>query len=125
MIVRKYLIGLNNIFKFPASDRGEREGGNMNREILFSCCNIPKFLEEKLKYIKEMTKEDMTQENLAGFEYAEKNIISLVEQLVNYAESDGEILVHSSKLNTEYEIEEFDLHDLLAHFNCRVIVEEE
>ena len=35
------------------------------------------------------------------------------------------MLVHSSKLKPEYEIEEFDLHDLLKHFNCRVTVERE
>lgn len=98
----------------------------MNSEVMFQCCNILKFLKEKIEDIKNMAKEDMTQENLDGFEYATKNISSLFESLVKCAEMDGEILVHSSDLKPEYEIYEiveFDLHDLLAHFNCRVIAE--
>lgn len=95
----------------------------MNEEVMFLCCNISKFLKEKIEDIKNMAKEDMTQENLDGFEYAEKNILSLFESLVSCAKCDGEILVHSSGLNPEYEIEEFDLDDLLKHFNCRVIAE--
>ena len=97
----------------------------MDREVMFQCCNILKFVKEKLEDIKEMAKEDMTQENLDGFEYAEKNILSLIEALISSATCDGEMLVHTSKLKPEYEIEEFDLHDLLKHFNCRVTVERE
>lgn len=96
----------------------------MNEEGMFLCCNISKFLKEKIEDIKNMAKEDMTQENLDGFEYAEKNILSLFESLVSSATCDGEILVHSSKLNPEYEIEEFDLHDLLEHFNYTVTMKD-
>ncbi len=95
----------------------------MDREVMFQCCNILKFVKEKIEDVKNMAKEDMTQENLEGFEYAEKNILSLIEVLISSATCDGEILVHSSELNPEYEIEEFDLHDMLKHFNCRVIAE--
>lgn len=44
----------------------------MNSEVMFQCCNILKFLKEKIEDIKNMAKEDMTQENLDGFEYATK-----------------------------------------------------
>ncbi len=97
----------------------------MNREVMFLCCDIRKILEEKLEDIKEMAKEDMTQENLAGFEYASRNILMLIASLVSSANADNEILVFNGKLKPEHEIEEFDLHDLLKHFNCRVTVERE
>lgn len=97
----------------------------MNEEKLFMGCNILKFLEEKTIEIKKLEKENMTKENLEGFDYAVKNILSLIEALIHDAEIDDEILVHTSKLDSTHKIEEFDLHDLLKHFHCRVVMQKE
>lgn len=38
---------------------------------------------------------------------------------------DDEILVHSDKIADENDIEEFDLHDLLGLYGCRVVAQKE
>ena len=76
--------------------------------------------------LKESVKSNMTIENLEGYEYATQVVLDIINQIINSAEMDGEILAHSNHLNSkEHDIEEFDLYDLLSHFNCRITAQNE
>lgn len=48
-------------------------------------------------------------------------MLSILRQIIRAAEMDDEILVHSDKIADENELEEFDLHDLLELYGCRVV----
>lgn len=93
----------------------------MNEEMMFIACNVPKFLEEQMNKIKDALTGGMNEDNLKGFEYAVDTMLSILRQTIHAAEMDDEILVHSDKIADENELEEFDLHDLLELYDCRVV----
>lgn len=93
--------------------------------MIFSVCNIPKFIKDKMEELKNPLCSDMNEDNRDGFDYAVDNCVRLLKELVHAAEVDGEILVHSEKIKEDCEIEEFDLNDLLKLFDCRVIAQKE
>lgn len=93
----------------------------MNEEMMFIVCNVPKFLEEQMNKMKDALTGGMNEDNLKGFEYAVDTMLSILRQTIHGAEMDDEILVHSDKIADENELEEFDLHDLLELYGCRVV----
>lgn len=95
----------------------------MNEEMMFTVCNIPKFLEEQMNKVKnsDTLTGGMNEDNLKGFEYAVETMLSILKQTIHAAEMDDEIFVHSDKIADENELEEFDLHDLLELYGCRVV----
>lgn len=95
----------------------------MNEEMLFVVCDIPRFLEKVLKDIRDQLCENMTKENLDGYDYAVEAALNTIKKIIHSAEMDNEVFVHSDKINEEYELEEFDLHGLLELFGCRVIAQ--
>ena len=95
----------------------------MNEEKLFVVCNIPKILEKMLKDIRDQSCENMTKENLDGYDYAVETALSMIKQIIYSAEVDNETLVHSEKINDECDSEEFDLHGLLELLGCRVVAQ--
>lgn len=92
-------------------------------EKLFVVCNIPKILEKMLKDIRDQSCENMTKENLDGYDYAVETALSMIKQIIYSAEMDNETLVHSDKINDEHDSEEFDLHGLLELLGCRVVAQ--
>ena len=74
-----------------------------------------------LQCIKDFRRENINNEQLIGFDYGVETTLSLLSSIIKSAEIDEEILVHSDKLNPE--LEEFDLHELLNHFNCRITMQ--
>ena len=92
-------------------------------EMIFIACNIPKLLEKVLKEVRDQSSENMTKENLDGFDYAAETAMSMIKQILHSAEMDNELLVHSDKINGEHDMEEFDLHGLLELLGCRVIAQ--
>ena len=92
-------------------------------EKLFVVCNIPKLLEKMMKDIRDQSCENMTKENLDGYDYAVETALSMIKQIIYSAEVDNEILVHSDKISDEYDTEEFDLQELLEFFGCRVVAQ--
>lgn len=92
-------------------------------EKLFVVCNIPRVLEKMLKDIRDQSCENMTKENLDGYDYAVETALSMIKQIIYSAETDNEVLVHSDKINDEYDSEEFDLQGLLKLFGCRVVAQ--
>lgn len=97
----------------------------MNEEMMFTACNIPKFLEEQMNKMKDTIASDMNEDNLKGYEYAVETMLSILRQTIYAAEIDDEILVHSDKIADENDVEEFDLHDLLELYGCRVVAQKE
>lgn len=67
--------------------------------------------------------ENANNENLLGFDYGVEATLTLFKAIIHSAEVDEEILVHSDKLNPDHDMEEFDLHDLLNHFKCRITMQ--
>ena len=98
-----------------------KEKKKMNEEMMFIACNVPKFLEEQMNKMKDALTGGMNEDNLKGFEYAVDTMLSILRQIIRAAEMDDEILVHSDKIADENELEEFDLHDLLELYGCRVM----
>lgn len=92
-------------------------------EKLFVVCNIPKILEKMLNDIRDQSCENMTKENLDGYDYAVETALSMIKQIIYSAEMDNETLVHSEKINNECDSEEFDLHELLELLGCRVVAQ--
>ena len=92
-------------------------------EKLFVVCNIPKLLEKMMKDIRDQSCENMTKENLDGYDYAVETALSMIKQIIYSAEVDSEILVHSDKISDEYDTEEFDLQELLEFLGCRVVAQ--
>lgn len=90
-------------------------------EVMFTVCNIPKFLEEQMDKLKDTLTDGMNEENLKGYDYAVEMMLNILRQTA--AEMDDEILVHSDKIDDEYDIEELDLHDLLELYGCRVVAQ--
>ena len=70
----------------------------MNEEMMFTACNIPKFLEEQMNKMKDTLTGGMNEDNLKGFEYAVDTMLSILRQIIRAAEMDDEILVHSDKI---------------------------
>lgn len=97
----------------------------MNEEIMFTACNVPKFLEEQMNKMKDTLTDGMNEENLKGYDYAVETMLSILRQTIHAAEMDDEIFVHSDKIADENDIEEFDLHDLLELYGCRVVAQKE
>ena len=97
----------------------------MNEEMMFTACNIPKFLEEQMNKMKDAITGGMNEDNLKGYEYAVETMLSILRQSIHAAEMDGEVFVHSDKIADENDIEEFDLHDLLELYGCRVAAQKE
>ena len=95
----------------------------MNEEKLFVVCNIPKLLEKQLKDIREQCIDNMSTDNLDGYDYAVETALSMIKQIIHSAEMDNEVLVHSDKICDEYGLEEFDLQGLLKLLGCRVIAQ--
>ena len=95
----------------------------MNEEKLFVVCNIPKLLEKQLKDIREQCIDNMSTDNLDGYDYAVETALSMIKQIIHSAEMDNEVLVHSDKICDEYDLEEFDLQGLLKLLGCRVIAQ--
>ena len=93
--------------------------------MMFTVCNVPKFLEEQMNKMKDTITSDMNEDNLKGYEYAVETMLSIIRQTIHAAEMDDEILVHSDKIADENDIEEFDLHDLLGLYRCRVVAQKE
>lgn len=93
--------------------------------MMFTVCNVPKFLEEQMNKMKDTITSDMNEDNLKGYEYAVETMLSIIRQTIHAAEMDDEILVHSDKIADENDIEEFDLHDLLGLYGCRVVAQKE
>lgn len=93
----------------------------MNEKMMFIACNVPKFLEEQMNKMKDALTGGMNEDNLKGFEHAVDTMLSILRQTIHAAEMDDEILVHSDKIADENELEEFDLHDLLELYGCRVV----
>lgn len=92
-------------------------------EMLFVVCNIPKLLETMLKDIREQSCDNMTKENLDGYDYAVEAALNGIKEIIYSAEMDNETLVHSDKISEEYDTEEFDLHELLEILGCRVVAQ--
>lgn len=97
----------------------------MNEEMMFIACNIPKFLEKQMNKMKDILIDGMNEAELKGYEYAVETMLSILRQTIHAAEMDSEIFVHSDKIADENDIEEFDLHDLLELYGCRVVVQKE
>lgn len=95
----------------------------MNEEMLFTVCNIPKLLGKMLKDIRDQSIENMTKENLDGYDYAVETALSMIKQIICSAEMDNETLVHSDRISEERELEEFDLHGLLELLGCRLVAQ--
>ena len=95
----------------------------MNEETFFVVCNIPRLLEKMLKDIRDQSGENMTKENLDGYDYAVETALSMIKQIVHSSEMGGETLVHSDKISDKYDSEEFDLQGLLELLGCRVIAQ--
>lgn len=95
----------------------------MNEEMMFTACNVPKFLEEQMSKMKDTS--DMNEDNLKGYEYAVETMLSIIRQAIHTAEMDDEIFIHSDKIADENELEEFDLHGLLELYGCRVVAQKE
>lgn len=95
----------------------------MNEEKLFAVCNIPKLLEKQLKDIREQCTDNMSTDNLDGYDYAVETALSMIKQIIYSAEMDNEALVHSDKICDEHDLEEFDLQGLLELLGCRVIAQ--
>lgn len=93
----------------------------MNEEMMFTVCNVPKFLEEQMRKVKDIS--NMNEDNMKGYEYAVETMLSILKQTIHALEMDGEIFVHSDKINPEHELEEFDLHELLELCGCRVVAQ--
>ena len=93
----------------------------MNEEMMFTVCNIPKMLKKAINDVRETS--DMSKDNLDGFNYAVEEMLSILKQMIHAAEMDGQIFVHSEKINSEDDLEEFDLHDLLELCGCRVVAQ--
>lgn len=89
----------------------------MNEEKMFAVCNIPKLLEKQLNDIRNQCIDEMSKENIEGYDYAVETVLGLIKQIIYTAEMDNEALVHSSRISNEYEVEEFDLQGLLALLN--------
>lgn len=85
----------------------------MSKEMRFTACNVPKFLEEQMNKMKDAIAEDMNEDNLKGYEYAVETMLSILRQTIHAAEIDDEIFMHSDKIADENELEAFDLHGLL------------
>lgn len=92
----------------------------MSEEKLFVVCNIPKLLEKQLKDIREQCIDNMSTDNLDGYDYAVKTALNMIKQIIYSAEMDNEALVHSDKISDEHYLEEFDLQGLLELLECRV-----
>ena len=92
----------------------------MNEEMLFTVCNIPRLLGKMLKDMRDQSGENMTKENLDGFDYACEVAITAINEIVHSATLDGSILVHCDGINDKYDTEEFDLQGLLQLFNYRI-----
>ena len=95
----------------------------MNEEKLFVVCNIPSLLEKMLKDVRNQSCENMTKENLDGYDYASETALNMIKQIIYSAEIDNETLVHSDKINDEHDSEEFDLHGLLELLGCRAVAQ--
>lgn len=95
----------------------------MNEEMLFVACNIPNLLEKMLKDARNQSCENMTKENLDGYDYAVETALSMIKQIVHSAEMGGETLVHSDKISDKYDLKEFDLQGLLELLGCRMIAQ--
>ena len=92
-------------------------------EMLFVVCNIPKLLEKMLKEIRDQSCDNMTKENLDGYDYAVEAALNGIKEIIYSAEMDNETLVHSDKISEEHDTEEFDLHELLEILGCRVVAQ--
>lgn len=92
-------------------------------EKLFIVCNIPKLLEKVLKDIRDQSCDNMTKENLDGYDYAVEATLNGIKEIIYSAEMDNETLVHSDKISEEHDTEEFDLHELLEILGCRVVAQ--
>lgn len=92
-------------------------------EKLFVVCNIPKLLEKMLKEMRDQSCDNMTKENLDGYDYAVEVALNGIKEIIYSAEMDNETLVHSDKISEEYDTEEFDLHELLEILGCRVVAQ--
>ena len=92
-------------------------------EKLFVVCNIPKLLEKILKEMRDQSCDNMTKENLDGYDYAVEVTLNGIKEIIYSAEVDNETLIHSDKISEEYDTEEFDLHELLEILGCRVVAQ--
>lgn len=92
----------------------------MNKEMLFMVCDVPKTLERMLRDIRNQSCENMTKENLDGYDCAVMAALDIIKQIIHTAEMDGEILVHSNKISDGHDLEELDLQELLELFGRRV-----
>ncbi len=93
----------------------------MGEEKMFVVCNIPKLVEKFLDDIRSQCVDGMSKENREGYDFAVESALTALKEVIYAAEVDGGILVHSDQKD-KYELEEFDLHDLIKFFGYRVIV---
>ena len=95
----------------------------MNDEKLFVVCNIPKFLDKMMKNVRDKCCNYMTKEELYGYDHAVDTILEVIKSFIYSVEVNDGILVHSNKINGEYDTEGFDLQGLLELFECRVVAQ--
>lgn len=95
----------------------------MNEEMLFTVCNIPRLLDKMLKDIRDQASENMTKENLDGYDYACGVAITAINEIVHSATLDSSVLVHCDEINDKHDTEEFDLQGLLQLFNYRIVTQ--
>ena len=46
--------------------------------MMFTVCNVPKFLEEQMNKMKDTITSDMNEDNLKGYEYAVETMLSII-----------------------------------------------
>lgn len=56
--------------------------------MMFTVCNVPKFLEEQMNKMKDTITSDMNEDNLKGYEYAVETMLSIIRQTIHAAEMD-------------------------------------
>ena len=49
----------------------------MSEEMMFTVCNVPKFLEEQMNKMKDTPTDGMNEENLKGYDYAVETMLNL------------------------------------------------
>lgn len=84
-------------------------------DLIFTACNLPKFLEEQMNHIKETYAHTMNEDNEEGYDYAVDTMLYIIRELISTAETDNQIFMHCSTVNDNSDLEEFDIDDVLKY----------
>lgn len=84
-------------------------------DLIFTACNLPKFLEEQMNHIKEIYAHTMNEDNEEGYDYAVDTMLYIIRELIFTAETDNQIFIHCNTISDDSDFEEFDIDEVLKY----------